>query len=271
MYQGIVPQLTKQNFTPLSNNFQQNITKISPIKRIIKILSISFIMLALSGLIIWWFFPQVFIVPFIKYSVLKKYSISNLNKVPIAYSFTNDNNTVTTYSQLDNTGVMLKVPWKNIVKEHNSDSSKVITFEGKKAVILNTFNIASEFKNEDKEKIEDVFGRETIATDYNLFKALFNSTEKELSIFLPAKKAIGMVTLVILKNGLMAVDEGANLYEFQLPSVKGFIVNGMNKNGQVYDIYIFDLQGSYEITITLLGQDITQSDVDSILRSVILK
>jgi hypothetical protein len=171
-------------------------------------------------------------------------------------------------------GYELQVPWKGI-RQHDTYPllTRTVFESGKGLACLKEpgpATIMTEKTTVSKDEIGEVFGHETVASNYAFYQEVLNLTPDSLSIFTPGKKAVGVSVLLILKT-ILVPEHATAVYSFSTENIRGFLfgipgkdrsvrVVTFNDEDQVASFLIFRIAGGEE--------EINQAEVSSIIASI---
>jgi len=178
---------------------------------------------------------------------------------------------------LSSFGYTFEVPWKDVgqVKERGQITS-VVFKSGPAIVFFNpsgTTDLVKALQGRDPtqaQQLRALYGQETMASDYDLEKAILSMTPDRVSIFMPRKQAIVNSTLLMMKSVKMRKEQSA-LYLVQTPNLRGFQKGDPSRDETTF-LELFDNQDHrFEVWIAADkagAVKITQADVNRIIQTL---
>jgi hypothetical protein len=236
------------------------------------------VLIMLIGLIA---FPRTY--TFLKFN--RKYSI---DKQPYLYStavYRNipASNTDVVGNEISYDGLTLLSPWGKALETKEIGSNTVFTFEDDRTIILYKKleeSLVDSFKNgtvnemvdkidikQYKEKaniIEQLYGKDTLSSDFMFIKAILDVTPSNVKLLMPKKEFVKNYTMITLKEIMFPFAEVGKVYYFENNYLKGFQF-GSSKG--MTTIWIYDKNHSlYQIVV--IGNEINQEVIDSLISTI---
>lgn len=176
----------------------------------------------------------------------------------------------TAWSRFD---YQFEVPWTAVDRVDDQRSLTMILFKPGQLVVFfdphSQPDLVATMSEAAGAEGRSVFGRETMASNYELRKATLALTPDDVALFMPARDAVRNLVLLELKS-VYLVDAGTGLFSVQTPRFRGF-QQGDPASGRVI-LTLFDEQDrEFEFLIGMqTGKKghVTQADVNRIIASL---
>lgn len=164
-------------------------------------------------------------------------------------------------------GVSFRTDWK-LVNEKYSDSVILYRFENNKVIMQTDEPKLSEIiisrSNSPIVQTDKLLSVSKSSTEYDFYQRLLGTSFKDIKLFANPNKVITDSALLVLKGTLLLNDPGP-IYSFTVNEFKGFQIRLPETN--VVKLILFDEQDN-KYLIDVLGKDITQDEIDSLLITV---
>lgn len=174
-------------------------------------------------------------------------------------------------------GYGFEVPWKDLDRlEEHERIARVVFKSGPVIVFFRPKGKAESVEAlqggdpVQAQQIRALYGPETMASDYELERAILSMTPDQVSVFMPRNEAIRDSTLLLFKTFKVRREQSA-LYSVQTPNLRGF-QKGDPSRDKSTALELFDYQ-DHRVEV-LIGADrhgtvkITQADVNRIIQTL---
>lgn len=177
-------------------------------------------------------------------------------------------------------GYEIEMPWDKIQRIDDYEIVTRIVFSPDFVVVV--FNPAKNIgaldavksvvkKPSEMESLVQIFGANTMQSNYSYIKAELEITPNQFSVFKPRQYAIRTFTLLLTKSAQLMTSKVGSIWNISNKTMKGFQV-GDPAQDQLIDIRMFDQNDKqYEIyTIIRTGANfkVSQSDINVIIQSL---
>jgi hypothetical protein len=173
-------------------------------------------------------------------------------------------------------GVEFEVPWDDV----DETSTRIIgnwglvTFHSAKSIILcvsppNGFITSmSKDKTPDPELFAALYGREVLRSDYQLKKAIFETTPSQINLFTPSNRAVGLSSVILIKAIMPPTTDWA-IYDIRSKDFRGFQLGDPIRRPKKMCLELYGDDVGIEINITQNSsgttRGITQPEINRII------
>lgn len=241
-----------------------------------KFIILSILVLAVS--ISW--FSYSFIVPraIIFFTINGIYQRPELSILPQTREIKRTDITMENLTTVTHSDLTLQIPYE-IINSIERAGIKRLELRNNRKITLNPVitkdeGIAAAFQRESdpetRRKMEKIFSRESLSSNYMFIKIVMESSSQQLNWFSPLKKLTAGMILMPLKM-LLIVGSTGDIYEFSINGLKGFQVGTPQPDrSSNIRLMIFDPQDR-QFDIIFSNGNFTQAEIDFILTSLKIK
>jgi hypothetical protein len=227
-----------------------------------------------GGTYLWLFGVQTGIALVVRY---KFAPIPGIDKVPVALPDLSVSNIP--HKKVSYTGYEVELPWDDVDEQKNRTigTIHVSYFRSGNIFWFSSFPPKT-FVNEltksaklDPQTLRQVFGEETIQSDYAFFRTMLAVTPRDISPFMPRQRAVAESMLLLIKAIAMPkADSG--IFSIQTPDFQGFqFENPQIRQSKITDD-LYSNDGGVELLFGLgpagSGPGISQAEINRVVQSI---
>lgn len=171
-----------------------------------------------------------------------------------------------------------EVPWDDVDEQKTRIVGKWVgvRFRSGRAILLcvgpqdGFIGGLAKDKNIDPNSFASLYGSEVLRSDYTLFKAIYETTPSQISLFTPASRAAGLSSVMIVKALIPPTTDWA-IYNIRSKDAKGFQLGSPTRRPKKMCLELFT--GNVEFEITLFQSEtgpipaITQAEINRIIQT----
>ena len=176
-------------------------------------------------------------------------------------------------------GGEFEVPWDDVdlKKTRVTGNWLVVALRSGKALIF-TVEAADGFiessrkdKTPDPELFKAIYGPDVLASDYTLYKAIFETTPSQFNLFTPARRAAGLSSVILVKAIMPPTTDWA-IYKVQSQNFQGFQLGDPVRHPNKMCLELFTTDAHFEVSLVqnaaTTGPSITQAELNRIIQSI---
>jgi hypothetical protein len=228
----------------------------------------------MGGLYLWLFGVQTGMALVARY---KFAPIPGIEKTPVALPDLSVSNIP--HKKVSYSGYELELPWDDIDEQRNRTIGKIHVsyFQSGNIFWFSSFPPKT-FVNEltksaklDPQTLRQVFGEETIQSDYAFFRTMLAVTPRDIGPFMPRQRAVaGSMLLLIKAIAMPKADSG--IFAIQTPDFQGFqFQNPQSRQSKITDD-LYSNDGGVELMFGIgpagSGPGICQAEINRVIQSI---
>lgn len=232
------------------------------------------IAVVMGGIYLWLFGVQTGMALVARY---KFAPMPGIDKTPVAV--TDASVSSTAHQKISYFGYELELPWDDLdrQKDRTFGTVHISYFQSGNIFWFSSFppkNFVNELTKSAKfnpETLRQVFGEETIQSDYAFFRTMLAVTPRAIGPFMPRQRAVAESMLLLIKAIAMPkADSG--IFAIQAESFQGFqFENPQNRPPRIVDD-LYSNDGGVELMFMLKpggnGTGISQAEINRVIRSI---
>lgn len=175
------------------------------------------------------------------------------------------NNRIIHYDNIEFTS-----PYHKLVSTKNSSTGIAYVFDDGHKIMINkmkidTYDVQANLTLKQQKYLHNILGDENSKSSFELMKKIYMLTPDDLSYFASLNKITLKKELLAFKRIFIPCQDSDSLYCFDTNYIKGFQY-GDPQNSKIIIIQIFI--ENKNCTLSLVGDNINQNDIDSILSTI---
>jgi hypothetical protein len=175
-------------------------------------------------------------------------------------------------------GAEFEVPWNDVDREKTRivGNWALIVFRSGTSVLLcvgppdGFITSMLKSKTPDPKLFSAVYGPEVLRSDYDLHRAIFETTPSQISLLTPANRAAGLSSVMIIKAIMPPTTDWA-IYNIRSKTFKGFQLGNPVRRPKKMSLELYADDVEFEINIEQIttgpGPGITQSEINRIIQT----